>query len=133
MPRKTKENEELKNTKISTKSKVSTKTSTTKKIKTKNQTKKSSKSKIKKSTTKKAVSKKKEIKPTIIEYYDLPQKYNKTVVKVLAQTPNTLFVYWDISDKDRKKYLEQYGENFFEVTHPILIVHNDTYNYKIFV
>ena len=35
-----------------------------------------------------------------------------------------------LGTKDRKKYLEQYGENFFEVTHPILIVHNDTYNYS---
>ena len=65
---------------------------------------------------------------SIIEHYELPYRYNETIVKILYQTPNTLFVYWDISDKDRKKYLEQYGENFFEVTHPILIVHNDTYN-----
>ena len=71
------------------------------------------------------------IKPvSIIEHYELPYRYNETIVKILYQTPNTLFVYWDISDKDRKKYLEQYGENFFEVTHPILIVHNDTYNYS---
>lgn len=67
---------------------------------------------------------------SIIEHYELPYRYNETIVKILYQTPNTLFVYWDISDKDRKKYLEQYGENFFEVTHPILIVHNDTYNYS---
>ena len=67
---------------------------------------------------------------SIIEHYELPYRYNETIVKILYQTPNTLFVYSDISDKDRKKYLEQYGENFFEVTHPILIVHNDTYNYS---
>ena len=54
---------------------------------------------------------------SIIEHYELPYRYNETIVKILYQTPNTLFVYWDISDKDRKKYLEQYGENFFEVTH----------------
>ena len=67
---------------------------------------------------------------SIIEHYELPYRYNETIVKILYQTPNTLFVYWDISDKDRKKFIEQYGENFFEVTHPILIVHNDTYNYS---
>lgn len=67
---------------------------------------------------------------SIIEHYELPYRYNETIVKILYQTPNTLFVYWDISDKDRKKYLEQYGENFFEITHPVLIVHNDTYNYS---
>ena len=67
---------------------------------------------------------------SIIEHYELPYRYNETIVKILYQTPNTLFVYWDISDKDRKKFIEQYGENFFEITHPILIVHNDTYNYS---
>ena len=88
---------------------------------------KSEKSKTKTSKTKKTT-KKEPI--SIIENYELPYRYNETIVKILYQTPNTLFVYWDISDKDRKKYLEQYGENFFEVTHPILIVHNDTYNYS---
>lgn len=97
-------------------------------------TKTSSKSeKIKEKTSRTKVANKKVVKPepvSIIEHYELPYRYNETIVKILYQTPNTLFVYWDISDKDRKKYLEQYGENFFEVTHPILIVHNDTYNYS---
>ena len=88
---------------------------------------KSEKSKTKTSKTKRTT---KTEPVSIIEHYELPYRYNETIVKILYQTPNTLFVYWDISDKDRKKYLEQYGENFFEVTHPILIVHNDTYNYS---
>ncbi len=88
---------------------------------------KSEKSKTKTSKTKKTT----KTEPiSIIENYELPYRYNETIVKILYQTPNTLFVYWDISDKDRKKYIEQYGENFFEVTHPILIVYNDTYNYS---
>lgn len=48
----------------------------------------------------------------------------------MAQTPKTLFIYWDISDTDREKYKKQYGENFFETTKPILIVHNDTLGYS---
>lgn len=48
----------------------------------------------------------------------------------MAQTPKTLFIYWDISDIDREKYKEQYGENFFETTKPILIIHNDTLGYS---
>ena len=92
---------------------------------------KSEKSKTKTSKTKVSTQKTTKIEPvSIIEHYELPYRYNETIVKILYQTPNTLFVYWDISDKDRKKYLEQYGENFFEVTHPILIVYNDTYNYS---
>ncbi len=63
------------------------------------------------------------------EYYDLPFNYNKTVVKLLAQTPETLFVYWEISDDDRKMYKEKFGDNFFETSTPILKVHNITMNY----
>lgn len=83
-----------------------------------------------KKTTKKATNKKLDKKIEIVEYYDLPYRYNQTVVKVLAQTPTTLFIYWDISDKDRKNFENQYGEKFFENTRPILIIHNDTLCYS---
>lgn len=109
-----------------------TKTSATKKTAA-SKAKTSKASTTKKAATKKATSRKKTTtkkKPEIVEYYDLPYRYNQTVVKVLAQTPNTLFIYWDISDKDRKSFEEQYGENFFEKTKPVLIVRNDTLNYS---
>ena len=116
-------------TKKSTTAKASIKkTSTTKKT---TATKKTKKATTKKVTTKKSSTKKrteKKVFPT--EYYDLPQKYNKTVVKVLAQTPKTLFVYWEISDDDIEKFKKDYGENFFETTRPVLIIHNDTLNYS---
>lgn len=63
------------------------------------------------------------------EYYDLPYTYNKTIVKILAQTPEVLFVYWDISEEDRKNYVKQYGPNFFKETKPVLIITNKTMNY----
>ena len=66
----------------------------------------------------------------ILEYYDLPYRYNQTVVKILAQTPNTLFIYWDISDEDKQQYINQYGEYFFNNTKPVLVVHNKTMNYS---
>ena len=142
MPRKAKENEELKNIEKITKSvakkttkksaNTTKKTTSTKKSTTTRKNTSTTKAKSsKKSTTKKAsTSKKKEVKPAIVEYYDLPQKYNETVVKVLAQTPKTLFIYWEISDDDINKYKEQFGENFFETTKPVLIIHNDTLNYS---
>lgn len=87
-----------------------------------------------KSTEKKEVAK----KPTTIsgeefsiaEYYDLPYRYNQTIVKLLYQTPTTLFIYWDISDEDREKFKETYGEDFFEKTKPVLVVHNETKGYS---
>ena len=88
-------------------------------------TDKKASSKSTKKTTKSSTAQKnaKKEKVEIIEYYDLPYRYNQTVVKVLAQTPNTLFVYWDISDEDKNKYIEEYGEYFFNNTKPVLIIH----------
>ncbi len=83
-----------------------------------------------KNTSKKATKKvsKKSIAP--IEYYDLPTAYNKTVVKILAQTPSCLFVYWEISENDKLKFQKQYGEGFFEDTKPYLVIINETMNYS---
>lgn len=77
-------------------------------------------------TNKKTVSKKKEYVP---EYYDLPYRYNETVVKILAQTPKRIFVYWEVSDKDKNAYIKAFGEDFFDKTYPVLLVHNEELNY----
>lgn len=66
----------------------------------------------------------------VLEYYDLPYRYNQTIVKVLAQTPTTLFIYWDISDVDRANFVKQYGEDFFNNTKPVLVIHNNTMHYS---
>lgn len=85
----------------------------------------------KKSPSKKQVTsnQKNASKIDVLEYYDLPYRYNETTVKILAQTPKTLFVYWDISDNDRQNYIKEYGNDFFEKTKPVLIIHNQTMNY----
>ena len=105
-----------------TKSSKTKKSSTTKASKTR-------KTSVKSATSRKRPTKKTKT-PEVVEYYDLPYRYNQTVVKILAQTPTNLFVYWDISDEDRENYKKEYGENFFETTRPVLIVHNDTLNYS---
>ena len=159
MPRKTKEQNELEKDKKETKKTTSTakktakktattkkttttkasakKTTSTKKVTTKKTTTKKTATTTKKNTTtKKSPAKKVAAKKTankkveIVEYYDLPYRYNQTIVKLLAQTPTNLFVYWDISDDDRKAYEEKYGDNFFETTRPVLIVYNDTKGYS---
>ena len=154
MPRTTKDvkKEELKNEKVTKKTTKKTSTSVAKsktttsksasakkttkkttKTTAKATTKKSTSTVAKKKTTKKVSStaKKKELETNVIaEYYDLPYRYNETIVKILYQTPNILFVYWDISDKDKNKFIEQYGENFFQSTKPILKIFNLTKNYN---
>ena len=39
---------------------------------------------------------------SIAEYYDLPYRYNQTIVKLLYQTPTTLFIYWVFLTKIEK-------------------------------
>lgn len=121
-------------------------TSTTKKSTTKKTTKKASSASAKKAT-KSTTSRTKKVakavnvdeitsttdltkKIEILEYYDLPYRYNQTVVKVLAQTPTTLFIYWDISDVDRANFIEQYGKDFFNYTKPVLVIHNNSMHYS---
>lgn len=133
--------ENLKGTEKSSKTATKTKTSrTTKKVSSKTDTKTSKKASSKttkkstkasstsKTRTKKSVNKEEVL--TNLEYYDLPYRYNQTIVKILAQTPNTLFIYWDISDDDRKNLEETFGNDFFYNTKPVLIVHNETKNYS---
>ena len=115
-------------------SKTTSKTTGTKKATNNTTAKRSNNKKTTNKVAKKTVAKKvtKRVSKPLetVEYYDLPYRYNQTVIKLLAQTPTTLFIYWDISDKDRKTFEEQYGENFFNETRPVLIVHNDTLNYS---
>lgn len=104
---------------------------------------KTAKGNTKKSTISKETKTKKstsEIKPkrtsrkkvvaTPMEYYDLPYRYNQTIVKILAQTPTILFVYWDIADSDREDFIKQYGETFFQDTKPYLVITNEDKNYQ---
>lgn len=114
--------------------KKGSKKETAKKVATKKTTKTSSKSSAAKTTkatkSKSTTSNPKSVVPTVVEYYDLPYKYNQTIVKVLYQNPTTLFVYWEISDNDIMNYQNMYGENFFETTRPVLVVYNETMNYS---
>lgn len=64
----------------------------------------------------------------IVEYYDLPYKYGNTIIRLLAQTPKTLFVYWEVSDSDIENFKNKYGDDFFKKTKPLLVVHNLTLN-----
>ena len=65
----------------------------------------------------------------LLEYYDLPYRYNETIVKILAQTPKKIFVYWDLSDNDRIKYVNAFGDDFFNKTYPVLLVYNEDKKY----
>ncbi len=147
MPRQTNDNKiETSKTKKTSKSVSKLETKSTKKVSANKKNEKTTKAK--KATTKEVTTsrkstatKKKSTSSTskkvspkkaapLLEYYDLPYRYNETIVKILAQTPTMLFIYWDISDEDRKSFLEKYGNNFFSKTKPFLHVYNETKNYS---
>ena len=123
--------------KVTSKKTVSKKTTATKAIEKKASSKTATK---KKTSTKKSSSTKSQTKKVSLskvnavavpaEYYDLPYRYDQTVVKVLAQTPKSLFVYWDISNSDRQSLLDHFGENFFNDTIPFLRIINENNNYS---
>lgn len=140
MPRKAKTSSEEKEVLVTKKTKKVNVDTKIEKKKTKEvaKPKKSTKKVVKKEEIKKTTTKtKKTTKTTKIkkeekflpEYYDLPYRYNETIVKILAQTPKKMFVYWDISDKDIKKYKKVFGENFFNETYPVLLIHNNQMDY----
>ena len=116
---------------IAAKSKTPAKKASTVKKSTKKETVKKTEPSVSKKSSRKKVSnaKPKELKFQS-EYYDLPYMYNRTIVKVLAQTPKMLFIYWEISEDDRDLFKRLYGDNFFNHTKPVLIVYNDTMNYS---
>ena len=119
-----------KKTTVSTAKKATTKKSTTTSKKTTTTTKKKTTTSTKKATTTKKKVAAKQLETNIVaEYYDLPYRYNETLVKILYQTPTILFVYWDISDYDRENFIKQYGDNFFNNTKPILKIYNLTKKY----
>lgn len=109
---------------------IAKKSTSSKKASTKSKNTASKKSSLQnKKTNSKTISNKTTKTMSTLEYYDLPYRYNETVVKILAQTPKKLFIYWDISDEDRKSYVDKFGNDFFNNTVPILIVHNTSMNY----
>ena len=120
----TKENVKEKKNSVSKTKSTTKKTSTNKKSSSKSNT-------VKKNNTQKSASTRTKKIPSIItEYYDLPNSYNQTTVKLLFQTPKKLFVYWEISEADKLKYLEEQGKDFFAKTSPFLVVKNKTKNYS---
>lgn len=128
--KKTTTSKEAKTTVAQKKETKSTKKETVAKKATLNKEKNAQAKTTVKPTTKTKVKASVKATPYIPEYYDLPESYDKTVVKILAQTPNKLFVYWEISNNDREKFTTKYGDDFFNNSYPILLITNDTFNYK---
>lgn len=62
------------------------------------------------------------------EYYELPNKYNQTMIRLLVQSPTRMFVYWEVSDETAKNFSKQHS-NYSDCT-PVLKITNITKNYS---
>lgn len=61
------------------------------------------------------------------EYYELPIKYDETIVRLLVQSPKRMYAYWEVSNDKIKNF----SEKFFDYNNciPVLRVINITKNY----
>ena len=62
------------------------------------------------------------------EYYELPQKYNQTVIRLLVQSPTRMFAYWEVSD-DTIREFNKHHNNYSDCV-AVLKVTNLTHNYS---
>ena len=62
------------------------------------------------------------------EYYELPTKYDKTVVKLLVQSPTRMFAYWDISENSIKEFSRKNAK--YDYCTPFLRITNLSMNYS---
>lgn len=62
------------------------------------------------------------------EYYELPSKYNKTVVRLLVQSPTRMFAFWEVSD-DAIKEFNSHDARYSDSV-PVLKINNKTLNYS---
>lgn len=62
------------------------------------------------------------------EYYELPIKYDQTIVRLLVQSPTRMYAYWEVTDDTIKNLKFNYNEYT-----PILKITNLTkdYSYEI--
>ncbi len=65
------------------------------------------------------------------EYYELPNKYDETIVRLLVQSPTRMYVYWEVGNKT----IENFSANKLNYNSctPVLKVTNITlgYSYEI--
>ena len=61
------------------------------------------------------------------EYYELPNKYNETVLRLLVQSPTCMYAYWEVSENSLKEYNKKIDYNS---STPVLKITNTTMNYS---
>ena len=60
-----------------------------------------------------------------LEYYELPNKYNETIVRLLVQSPKRIYAYWEVNEDSIRDFKVDYN-----VCTPVLKITNITMNYS---
>ena len=71
------------------------------------------------------------MQPLKSEYYELPNKYNQTTIRLLVQSPTRMFVYWEVSDETIKMF-SSHNIDYANCT-PVLKITNITKNYSYMI
>lgn len=65
------------------------------------------------------------------EYYDLPIKYDQTIIRLLVQSPKRMYAYWEVSDNTMKNFSYNLC-NYADCT-PALKITNVTKDYSYII
>ena len=65
------------------------------------------------------------------EYYDLPIKYDQTLIRLLVQSPNRMYAYWEVSDDTMKNFSKNF-HNYSDCT-PALKITNISKDYSYII
>ena len=65
------------------------------------------------------------------EYYELPSRYNQTIIRLLVQSPTRMYVYWEVSDDIIKEFSKKHI-NYANCV-PALRVTNVSKNYSYMI
>lgn len=65
------------------------------------------------------------------EYYDLPIKYDQTLIRLLVQSPTRMYAYWEVSDDTMKNFSKDF-HSYSDCT-PALKITNVSKNYSYII
>lgn len=72
-------------------------------------------------------------KKTLETGYYLPLNYNDNKIVLLVRDPYRLFAYWEISNEKRESFINQFGQDAWNRSKPVLKVTNVTNSEVYFV
>lgn len=64
---------------------------------------------------------------------NFPKGYNKDMLILLCQNPDSLYAYWEITEAKKELFKKQFGETTWATSRPVIKVVNLTKSYHFFI